>query len=274
LERFDLKALGPASPVAWHLIAESERLAFADRDRFIADPGFVSVPVTGLIDPAYISARSALISEKTTLPSVTPGSPAGADASFAMAAPMDEHGTTHFVAVDRSGAVASYTSTVESGFGSGLVVNGYYLNNELTDFNLAPDRDGKPTANRVEGGKRPRSSMSPTLVYGPDGTLRMALGGAGGATIPAQVIRAIIGTLDWGMTARQAVSLGVVMPMGDELLVESGSPLEPMIPALTALGHTKTRAMPLRLKSNAIERVGGMWRGAADPRSEGAIVTP
>ncbi|MDF8333272.1 gamma-glutamyltransferase family protein [Novosphingobium cyanobacteriorum] len=274
LERFDLKAMGQNSPVAWHLIAESERLAFADRDRFIADPGLVSVPTPGLIDPSYIAARSALISEKATLPAVQPGSPAGAGADYAMAGPVDEHGTTHFVAVDRDGAVASYTSTVESGFGSGLMANGYYLNNELTDFNIVPMRDGKPTANRVEGGKRPRSSMSPVVVYGPDGTLRMAVGGAGGMTIPVQVIRAIIGTLDWGLSAREALGLGVVMPMGDMLGVEQGTALEGMIPALQALGHAQVRAMPLRLKANAIERVGNSWRGAADPRSEGASVTP
>lgn len=274
LERFDLKALGPNSPVSWHLIAESERLAFADRDRFIADPGFVSVPTPGLIDPSYIAARSALISEKTALPTALPGSPAGASADYAMAGPVDEHGTTHFVAVDRDGAVASYTSTVESGFGSGLMAGGYYLNNELTDFNIVPTRDGKPTANRVEGGKRPRSSMSPVVVYGPDGTLRLAVGGAGGATIPVQVIRAIVGTLDWGLSAREALGLGVVMPMGDMLGVEQGTALEGMIPALQALGHAQVRAVPLRLKANAIERVGQSWRGAADPRSEGASVTP
>jgi len=274
LERFDVKALGPASPVAWHLIAEAERLAFADRDRFVADPGFVQVPVAGLIDPTYIAGRSALISDKTTLPAAFPGNPTGATATFASAAAGEEHGTTHFVAVDRQGGVASYTSTVESGFGSGLVVNGYYLNNELTDFNLTPDKDGKPTANRVEGGKRPRSSMSPILVYAPDGSLRMAAGAAGGATIPAQVIRLLIGTLDWGLTARQAITLGVVMPAGDGIAVEQGSALESMVPALVALGHAKVLVAPMRLKANAIERVGASWRGAADPRSEGASVSP
>ncbi|OYW50694.1 MAG: gamma-glutamyltranspeptidase [Novosphingobium sp. 12-62-10] len=274
LERFDMKALGPASPVAWHLIAEAERLAFADRDRFVADPGFVQVPVAGLIDRNYIATRSALISEKTTLAAALPGNPAGATTSFASAGPVEEHGTTHFVAVDRDGAVASYTSTVESGFGSGLVVNGYYLNNELTDFNLTPDKDGKPTANRVEGGKRPRSSMSPILVYGPDGKLRMAAGAAGGVTIPVQVIRLLIGTLDWGMTARAAIAQGIVMPIGEGIAVEQGTALEAMVPALVALGHAKVTVMPMRLKANAIERVGNTWRGAADPRSEGASAGP
>jgi gamma-glutamyltranspeptidase/glutathione hydrolase len=279
LQRFDMKALGPASPVSWHLIAEAERLAFADRDRFVADPKYVQVPIRGLIDPTDIAARSALISEGSTLPAALPGTPAGTSDVYAMGAPVDEHGTTHFVAVDAHGDVASYTSTVESAFGSGLLVNGYVLNNELTDFNLDPDRAGKPTANRVEAGKRPRSSMSPVVVYDAAGHIRIAAGAAGGVTIPAQVIRVLIGTLDWGMDARSAIAQGMVMPFpegnGPPVLgVESGTILEPMIPALTALGHAKVVAIPLRLKANAVEHTADGWHGAADPRSEGATASP
>ncbi len=279
LERFDMKALGPKSPVAWHLLAEAERLAFADRDTHLADPDFVPVPLPGLIDPAYIAARSALISDKATLADTPPGKPAGAADRFAMGGLIPEQGTTHFAAVDRWGNAASYTSTIESGFGSGLMVNGYYLNNELTDFNLDPDRGGKPTANRVEGGKRPRSSMSPVVVYGPDGKLRLIAGAAGGYTIPPQVIRVIIGTLDWGMSARDAIAQGIVMPAPGVLAVEAGTPLAEMVPALQALGHTKVVAVPMRLKANAIEWTAGpggtgKWVGAADPRSEGAAVSP
>lgn len=274
LERFDIKALGPKSPVAWHLLAEAERLAFADRDTHLADSDFVPVPLAGLIDPAYISSRSALISETATQAQTPPGKPAGATDRFAMAWPIPEQGTTHFAAVDRWGNAASYTSTIESAFGSGLVVNGFYLNNELTDFNLAPDRGGKPTANQVEGGKRPRSSMSPVVVYGPDGKLRLIVGAAGGYTIPPQVIRVIIGTLDWGLSAREAIAQGIVMPAPGALAVEAGTALEPMVPALQALGHTKVVVVPMRLKANAIEWVGDHWVGAADPRSEGAAVSP
>lgn len=274
LERFDLKRLGSDSPVAWHLIAEAERLAFADRDRYVGDPGFVSVPTKGLLDPSYIAARSALISESGTLLQASPGKPAGITASYGAAAGVEEHGTTHFVAVDRWGGIASATSTVEGGFGSGLFVNGYFLNNELTDFNFMPETDGLPAANRVQPGKRPRSSMAPVIVFGPDGALRLAGGGAGGATIPPQVIRLLIGTIDWGLTARAAISLGIVMPSGDTLSVESGTPLEAMVPALAALGHAKVVAAPMRLKANAVEMIGGKLVGAADPRSEGAAVTP
>ncbi|AXU18564.1 gamma-glutamyltransferase [Novosphingobium sp. THN1] len=275
LERFDMKALGAANPVSWHLIAESQRLAYADRDQYLADSDFVSVPVAGLTDPAYLAARSALISESTSLGIVSPGTPPGARLAFAKADPQEENGTTHFVAVDRWGNAASYTSTIEGPFGSGLMVGGYYLNNELTDFNIVPDKDGKPTANRVEAGKRPRSSMSPTLIYGPDGKLRLAIGAAGGVTIPAQVAKAIIGVLDWDLFAREAIALPVIFaPGGDVVFVEQGTTLEAMIPALQQLGHAQVLARSPSFKANAIERVGNRWRGAADPRSEGAAVAP
>ncbi|NKJ42498.1 gamma-glutamyltransferase [Novosphingobium sp. SG720] len=272
LERFDLTALGPDSPVAWHLLAESERLAYADRDQYLADPDFVSVPVAGLTDPAYLAQRSQLISAQTALPRVTAGVPAGVKTALAPARAQPEFGTSHFVTVDRWGNVASYTSTVESAFGSGLMANGYFLNNELTDFNLDPMHDGQPTANRVEGGKRPRSSMSPTVVYGPDGQVRLVVGAAGGATIPAQVIRALIGVLDWHLTAQQALALPVLFAPGERVCVEQGSRLETMIPTLVAMGHAQAQACKMPLKANAIERVGNRWLGAADPRSEGAAI--
>ena len=275
LERFDMKALGATNPVSWHLIAESQRLAYADRDQYLADSDFVSVPVAGLTDPAYLAARSALISESTSLGIVSPGTPPGARLAFAKADPQEENGTTHFVSVDRWGNAASYTSTIEGPFGSGLMVGGYYLNNELTDFNIVPDKDGKPTANRVEAGKRPRSSMSPTLIYGPDGKLRLAIGAAGGVTIPAQVAKAIIGVLDWNLSTREAIALPVIFaPGGDVVFVEQGTTLEAMIPALQQLGHAQVLARSPSFKANAIERVGNRWRGAADPRSEGAAVAP
>ena len=275
LERFDMKALGPADPKAWHLIAESQRLAYADREQFAADSDFVAVPVKGLIDPAYLAGRSALISSSATMPTAVAGTPPGATLAFARPATQEERGTTHFVTVDRWGNSTSYTSTIEGPFGSGLMVGGYYLNNELTDFNIVPDKEGKPTANRVEGGKRPRSSMAPTLVYGRDGKLRLAVGAAGGTTIPAQVAKAIIGVLDWNLSARDAIALPTVFaPGGETVFVEKGTALEAMIPALQALGHSRIMARGPSFKANAIEHLDGVWRGAADPRSEGASVAP
>jgi gamma-glutamyltranspeptidase/glutathione hydrolase len=273
LERFDLTALGRDSPVAWHLIAESMRLAYADRARWLGDADFVSVPVAGLIDPTYLAGRSALIDPRGTMAAALPGIPPGAPKPVpATAGPVPENGTSHFVVIDRNGAAASYTSTIESAFGSGLVVNGYYLNNELTDFAKEPEQGGRPVANRVEAGKRPLSSMSPTLVFGPDGKLRLAVGAAGGTTIPAQVAKAIIGVIDWKLSAQEAIALPVLFVAGDTLIVEPGSRLEAMAPALQALGHTQVRARAMPLKANAVEVVGHALRGAADPRSEGKAV--
>lgn len=274
LERFDMAATGPDNPVAWHLIAESMRLAYADRGRYLADSDFVPVNVAGLMDPQYLARRSALIAPDRTMASVQPGEVAIPVAALGQSALQPEHGTSHFVAIDRKGGVASYTSTIESAFGSGLMVNGYYLNNELTDFDFAPtDAAGRTIANRVEAGKRPRSSMSPTIVYDPDGRVRLAIGAAGGATIIAQVAKALIGVIDWNLTAQQAIDLPVIFAPGDTVSVEQGTALEAMIPALVALGHADVRARAPSFKANAIERVGGQWRGAADSRSEGAALS-
>lgn len=275
LERFDLGALGKDSPQAWHLIAESMRLAYADRARYSGDADFVRVPVAGLTDPDYLAQRSALISADKTMAKVSAGVPRGAETlALADPVPQEERGTSHFVAIDRRGNVVSYTSTIESAFGSGLMAGGYYLNNELTDFDMNPVFDGKPANNRVQGGKRPRSSMSPSVVFAPDGKVRLVVGAAGGATIPAQVIRAVIGVIDWKLTAQDALALPVVFaPGGDAVYVEKGSSAEALIPALTALGHTSVTPRGLPLKANAIEVVEGALRGAADPRSEGKAIS-
>jgi gamma-glutamyltranspeptidase/glutathione hydrolase len=273
LERFDLSALGPQSPTAWHLIAESERLAYADRDKYLADEDFVRVPLAGLMDPAYLAGRSALISPTATMGSVHAGTPAGAEI-VCTPEPQPERGTSHFIAVDRWGDVASETSTIESSFGSGLMVNGYYLNNELTDFSFRPEKNGCPVANRVEGGKRPRSSMSPTIVYGPEGQVVLAVGAAGGSTIPAQVIKAIVGVLDFRLSAQDAIALPMIYSPADTVYVESGTFLEGMIPQLKALGHSGVRTLPAAtFKANAIEWANGRWSGGADPRSEGAALS-
>ncbi|WP_267395837.1 MULTISPECIES: gamma-glutamyltransferase [unclassified Sphingomonas] len=270
LERFDMTALGKDSPVAWHLLAESERLAYADRDMYLGDPDYVSVPVKGLIDPRYLAARSALISPERTMATIAPGLPAGAPPRI-RAKVSEVPGTSDLVAVDRAGNVVEITTTIEGYFGSGLTVSGTALNNELTDFDTVPDKDGALVANRVEGGKRPRSSMSPTIVYNPDGTVRIAIGAAGGATIIAQVAKALVGVLDWHLSAQEAIALGLVFAPGPVATLEQGTQLDAMKPALDALGE-RVQIAPLGLKANAIERVGGRWVGAADPRSEGVAV--
>jgi gamma-glutamyltranspeptidase/glutathione hydrolase len=272
LEPFDLTKLGPRSPTTWHLIGESERLAYADRDKYVGDTDFVQVPLAGMADPAYLASRSALISPAKAMAHAEAGTPPGAP-PVCTPAPQPERGTSHFVVADKWGDVVSETSTIESSFGSGLMVNGYYLNNELTDFSFEPVKDGCPVANRVEGGKRPRSSMSPTIVYGPDGKVRLAVGAAGGSTIPAQVIKAIVGVIDFHLTAQQAIALPMIYAPADTVYLESGTFLEEMAPQLRAMGHTIAFLPPGTFKANAIEQVDGRWTGAADPRSEGAAVS-
>jgi len=270
LERFDMAKLGKNSPVAWHLFAESSRLAYADRDLYVGDPDFVSVPVKGLLDPAYIASRSGLISPDRTMASVAPGTPPGAPARTR--APSSEvPGTTDLAVADAHGNVVEVTTTIEGYFGSGLAVDGTMLNNELTDFDIVPVRNGYLVANRVEGGKRPRSSMAPTIVYRPDGTVRIAIGAAGGSTIIAQIAKALVAVLDWKMSAQDGIALGLLYSPGPIATAEKGTQLDAMLPALRALGE-RVESAPLGLKANAVERVGGRWVGAADPRSEGVAI--
>ena len=268
LERFDLAALGANSPAAWHLFAESQRLAYADRERFLADADFIAVPVTELIDPTYLAKRSALIAPNSTMATAEPGltlpPPDGME--------PPEAGTSHFVTVDRAGNAVTYTSTIEGPFGSGLMYRGFPLNNELTDFSFVPEEGGHPIANRVEGGKRPRSSMAPTFVYDSEGQLVVAIGAAGGGTIPVQVARALIGFIDWNLPIGEALALPVVYSPGDNVTVEEGPEAAALIAALEAFGHKDVSARRLPVKTNAVSLTAGTLTGAADPRSEGTAV--
>ncbi|MEC7819113.1 MAG: gamma-glutamyltransferase [Pseudomonadota bacterium] len=274
LERFDLRALGLGNPVTWHLFLESQRLAYADRELYLADSDFVSVPVAGLIDRAYLAERSALISPDTTMAEALPGVPRGAQSALADGDEPEEHGTSHIAAVDAMGTMISYTSTIEGAFGSGLTANGFYLNNELTDFSRSPTVDGKPVANRVEPGKRPRSSMAPTVVFDPEGRPVLAIGAAGGSTIPVTTARAIIGAIDFDLSSRQALALPFTMAFGDSVLVEQGSWLERRVPALRALGHENISLREAPIKAGAIKREGAIWEAARDPRLEDVLLVP
>jgi gamma-glutamyltranspeptidase/glutathione hydrolase len=270
LERFDMAALGRNSPVAWHLLAESERLAYADRDTYLGDPDFVAVPVRGLLDPAYLAKRSALIQPNRTLADVEPGIPPGAPAR--QRAPFkDDPGTSDLAVADSRGNVVEVTTTINGYFGSGIAVDGYMINNELPDFDQVPVKNGYLVANRVEGGKRPRSSMSPMIVYAPDGEERAAIGAAGGATIICQVAKALIGLIDWKMSMQDAIAMGLIYAPGKTATLEQGTELAPMLPALQNLGEN-VKIGPLGLKANGIEYVEGKWVGAADPRSEGVAM--
>ena len=267
LERFDLAALGPDDPTFWHLFLESQRIAYADRELYIGDEDFVSVPVSGLVDPDYLASRSALIDPATAIVEATPGTPPGAPLARADGDEPMEQGTTHFSVVDGEGNAVSYTSTIEGAFGSGLFFGGFYLNNELTDFSLSPERDGKPVANRVEGGKRPRSSMAPTIVFDEDGEIVLVIGAAGGPTIPVQVTRSIIGVVDFGMSAQDALGMPFMMAFGPTVVIEKGSALEAMQEDFKALGHANVRTFGPPLKANALRRKDdGSWEVATDPR--------
>jgi gamma-glutamyltranspeptidase / glutathione hydrolase len=268
IERFDMKKLGKDSPVAWHVIAEAMQLAYADREKYLGDPDFVSVPVAGLIDRRYLKSRSALISLNGSLPKYEAGTPPGAQPRTAGIA-SEVPATTHFVAADSAGNVASMTSTIEGPFGSQLVANGYFLNNELTDFTFAPIKNGGPVANAVAPGKRPLSSMSPTVVYDKKGRVVLAVGSAGGKRIIMHVMKSLVGYMDWGLSAQDAIALPNIYFSGPALLVEKDTKLGAMQSELSALGQMVVVG-DLGSKLNAVERTPtGGWRGAADPRSPG-----
>ena len=270
LEGYDLRTMGKDNPMSWHLISEAMRLAYADRDTYVADPDVVDVPVAGLIDEGYLRDRARLISPFRAAESVAAGTPPGATPRTTAVA-GEVPSTSHFVAVDRAGNVASMTSTVEGIFGSQLVAGGMILNNELTDFSLAPERNGAPVANRVEGGKRPRSSMSPTIVYGPDGAPILAVGSAGGPRIIMHVLKTLVGVLDFGLSAEDAIALPNIFMAGDGTIVEN-TPMGAEVSTQLARFGRPTISSELGSKLNTAQRnADGSWTGAADPRSVGAV---
>ena len=273
LERFDMAKLGADNLLSWHLIAESLRLAYADREAFGADADFVPVPVKGLLDPAYLKSRSSLIRMEKAMAEVEPGVPPGSKPRVAQIL-ADIPATSHMAAADSLGNIANLTSTIEGPFGSGLIAGGFMLNNELTDFDMLPIRpDGTPAPNRVEPGKRPRSSMAPTIVYDRRGRAVAAFGAAGGATIIAQVAKAIIAYADWGLPVEAAIAQPVLVADRRGLRYEAGSRLEGMAAGLKALGHSNVTASTLPLKANGVARDGKIWRAGADARSEGTAAS-
>jgi gamma-glutamyltranspeptidase / glutathione hydrolase len=271
IERFDMKGLGKDNPQSWHLIYESMRLAYADREKYLADSDFVDVPVAGLIDRGYLAQRSALIDPTKAAGTYNAGMPPGAKPRTA-AIGGEVSGTTHFVAVDKRGDIVSMTSTIEGPFGSQLIAGGFFLNNELTDFTLAPEKDGAPVANRVEGGKRPLSSMSPTIVFDAKGKPVLALGSAGGKRIIMHVTKTLIGALDFDLPLDQAIALPNIYFDNNKLLIEQGNSVAAQVDKIAAFGNGAV-AYDLTSKVNGAQWNGKSWVGAADPRSEGAADT-
>jgi gamma-glutamyltranspeptidase/glutathione hydrolase len=271
LEHTDIAARGPADPHAWFLFAEASRLMYADRDRYVADPAFVAVPVQGLLDPAYVSSRAALIGGRAG-PVPEAGTPPqssvmrhGLDATFEAA------GTSHFVVVDARGNVASVTTSVESLFGSGRAVGGFFLNNQLTDFSFRPvDEAGRAVANAVAPGKRPRSSMSPVIVLDRDGRFHAALGSPGGSAILAYNAKALVGLLAWNLPLQQAIELPNLFARGADAFGEVGRFAPEILQGLAARGvDVKAGRGEESGLHGIVVREPARVEGAADPRREG-----
>jgi len=267
LERTPFARAGAGSAEAVHYFAEAGRLAYSDRARYVADPAFLAVPVAGLLEPSYLAARARLIGERS-MGKAEAGVPRDAPAGLANAPALPETGTSHISIVDERGEALAMTTTIESVFGSRILVRGFLLNNELTDFSMAPEAGGRPIANRVEAGKRPRSAMSPTLVFAPDGTLQATAGSPGGSSIINYVAKALVAMLDWDMDPQRAVALANFGSRNGPTEIERGTAYEALAPALRARGH-EVLILDLTSGTQAIERGAGGWRGGADPRREG-----
>ena len=269
LDGYDLAALGPDSAEAWRLIGDASRLAFADRGRYMADSDFVPMPTEGLVDPAYLADRGALLAGDDALPEVAPGTPEWDHAQlWADDMSLELPSTSHISIVDSYGNVLSMTTTIENGFGSRLMApGGFLLNNELTDFSFRTHSDGYPIANRLEPGKRPRSSMSPTIVLR-DGEPVLAIGSPGGSRIIGYVAQAIIAHVDWGMDVQQAVSMPHLVNRFGTYDLEAGTAAENLADALVELGYeVNPRGLTSGLHAIAIGPDG--LSGGADPRREG-----
>lgn len=271
LERFDMNALGKDNPQSWNLIYQAMRFAYADRDKYLGDPAFVQVPVDGLLDRDYVAQRSQLINPDKAPDHFDAGTPPGATARTA-AVPGEVSGTSHFVAVDKNGDIATMTSTIEGPFGSQLIAGGFFLNNELTDFTFAPEKDGAPVANRVEAGKRPLSSMSPTIVYNAQGAPVLALGSAGGKRIIMHVTKTLIGALDFGLPLDQAIALPNIFFTDNGVAIELNRAPEGMKDKLAAFG-APVSDLDFPSKVNGAQLTEKGWVGAADPRSPGTAIS-
>lgn len=275
VERFDL-GRGPDAAMniqAMHLIAEAQKLAYADRRRYPADPAFAAVPVAGLLDDAYLAERSALIDLDTAMPDAEPGTPPGADRAALGADPsLKETGTSHLSVVDAEGNAVAFTTTIEGAFGSGVFAEGFLLNNELTDFSFRPtDAEGRPVANRVEGGKRPRSTMSPIVAFDSEGKLFAALGSPGGSRIVLFVTKALIGLIDWQLDAQAAVALPNFGSTGRATEIEYGWSSIWKGLLLKSYGHAIAPDL-MNSGLHAIVRRADGLEGAADPRREGLAI--
>ncbi len=269
LERFDLGG-EPLNAQALHLIGEAQKLAYADRGKYMADADFVDVP-QGLIDLDYLRARSELISPYQAMDRAEPGDPPGSAGNFGEGESAEQPGTSHISIIDADGNVASMTSSIERAFGSGLMVRGFLLNNQLTDFSFEPaDSEGRTIANRVEAGKRPRSSMSPTIAFA-DGQPAIVTGSPGGSRIILYTLKSLIAAIDWGLNAQEAVALPNFGNRGGPLELEGGHDWSAQAERLRGLGHN-LRGTAMTSGIHMIIARDGLLEGGADPRRDGVAL--
>ena len=272
LERTDIGAREAADPQAWYLFAEASRLMYADRDQYVGDPAFTNVPVAGLLDPTYVASRAALIGERAGAPPL-PGTPPGATVA-ARDATREPAGTTHFIVGDAQGNVVSMTATVESIFGTGRMVDGFFLNNEMTDFSFLPrDAEGRPAANAVAPGKRPRSSMVPAIILDREGRYVGAIGSPGGNAILAYVGKALVGFIDWGLPMQEAIALPNLIARGGSFAGEVDRFAPGVIEGLRARGVEVRSGQGEDSGLHGVILRNGRLDGGADPRREGVFRT-
>jgi gamma-glutamyltranspeptidase/glutathione hydrolase len=271
LANHDVRAIGWNAEFV-HLFAEAAKLAYADRGHYMADGDFVTVPVRGLVDTGYVKSRAQLINRRRSTGKAPPGEPPSKQTlHWAPSINPDSPGTSHMVIRDAAGNALSMTTTIESGFGSRVMVRGFLLNNELTDFDRLPERDGRAVANRVEGGKRPRSSMAPTIVL-KDGTPYLLIGSPGGSRIINYVAKSIVAILDWDMDPQDALETGhFTHRNGKTLDLEQYTSATDFAELLKEKGHT-VKARNLNSGLHAIVIKDGLLIGAADPRREGTAL--
>ncbi|WP_439494589.1 gamma-glutamyltransferase [Bosea sp. (in: a-proteobacteria)] len=271
LETRDLVRMGPGADAA-HWFSEAGRLAFADRNLYLADPAFVGIPLPGLIDRDYIRSRAGLINPDRSMGRARAGEPPNKRAGLLAPSEGIENGTSHISVVDGQGNAVSMTTTIEDGFGARLMTaGGFLLNNELTDFSFVPEEDGKLVANRVEPGKRPRSSMAPTLVFDAFGRLYAVVGSPGGSQIIGYVARTLVALLDWKMDPQAAVDLGNFGSRNGPTELEKGTEAEGWKAALEAKGH-EIRLIDMTSGIQAIVKTPEGFVGGADGRREGVAI--
>ena len=289
LEKFDMAGAGAGSIEALHLLFEASRLAYADRNEYLADNDMLAgeaglspeAVIAGLLNPAYVEARAGLIDPAKAAETVAAGDPsayaalsgAGQWKRYGADASPEPPSTSHFVIVDGDGKVISMTTTVEFAFGSHLMAAGMVLNNQLTDFSFLPVRDGKPVANAVAPGKRPRSSMTPAIVFDEHGEVWAAAGSPGGPAIIGYVAKTLIAMIDWGMSAQEAVNYpNAVYPRAAPILEQGGFDNQ-IVEGLKTRGHAVSVA-ELNSGVHVFKRLpDGSWDGGADPRREGVWLT-